>query len=88
MRRMVPARSPGGPAPYRPDEGLTVHVRESFKGEILGLQAELQVERQKASGNARKVTEGEIIELMLEAYKTARRNGEAGGKAVPLAKVS
>ena len=67
-------------------EVYAVRVRDSFKGEILGLQAELQLERQKASGKARKVTEGEIIELMLEAYKAARRNGEAGGNAVPLAK--
>jgi hypothetical protein len=63
-----------------------VRVRESFKGEILTLQAELQLERQKSNGKARKVTEGEIIELMLEAYKAARRNGEASGNAVPLAK--
>ena len=44
-----------------------MRVREGFKGEILALQAELQFERQKVSGKARKVTEGEIIELMLEA---------------------
>jgi hypothetical protein len=66
-------------------EVYAVRVRESFKGEILGLQAELQLERQKA-GKARKVTEGEIIEFMLEAYKAARSNGGAGGSAVPLAK--
>jgi hypothetical protein len=63
-----------------------VRVRETFKGEILGLQAELQLERQKSNGKARKVTEGEIIELMLEAYKVARRNGEACENAVPLTK--
>ncbi len=67
-------------------EVYAVRVRESFKGEILGLLAELQLERQKASRNAQKVTEGEIIELMLEAYKAVRRNGEASGNAVPLAK--
>jgi hypothetical protein len=63
-----------------------VRVRETFKGEILGLQAELQLERQKLNGKARKVTEGEIIELMLEAYKIARDRGEACGNAVPLTK--
>src|SRR6202042_906795 len=56
-----------------------VRVRESFKGEILRLQAELQLERQKSNAKARRVTEGEIIELMLEAYKVARRNGEICG---------
>ncbi len=67
-------------------EVYAVRVRDSFKGEILGFQAELQLDRQKTSGKARKVTEGEIIELMLEAYKAARRHGEAGGSAVPLAR--
>lgn len=67
-------------------EVYAVRVRDSFKGEILGLQAELQLERRKSSGTARKVTEGEIIELMLEAYKATRRNGEAGGGAVLLTK--
>jgi hypothetical protein len=47
------------------------------------LQAEVQLERQKSNGQARKVTEGEVIELMLEAYKAARRDGECGN-AVPL----
>ena len=51
----------------------------------MGLQAELQLERQKLKGKARKVTEGEVIELMLEAFKAARRNGDAAGNAVPLA---
>ena len=67
-------------------EVYAVRVRDSFKGEILGLQAELQLERRKSSGTARKVTEGEIIELMLAAYKATRRNGEAGGSAVLLTK--
>jgi hypothetical protein len=62
-----------------------VRVRESFKGEILTLQAELQLERQKSNGKARKVTAGEIIELMLETYKGVRRNGDCGN-AVPLTK--
>lgn len=62
-----------------------VRVRETFKGEILAVQAELQLERQRAKGKARKVTEGEIIELMLEGFKTARRNGDVAGNAVPLA---
>ena len=67
-------------------EVYAVRVRDSFKGEILGLQAELQLERRKSSRTARKVTEGEIIELMLEAYKATWRTGEAGGNAVLLTK--
>jgi hypothetical protein len=35
---------------------------------------------------ARRVTEGKIIELMLEAYKLARRDGAGYGNAVPLSK--
>jgi hypothetical protein len=62
-----------------------VRVREDFKGEMLGSQAELQLERQKLAGRARKVTEGELLELMLAAYKAARRNGDAIGYAVPIA---
>ena len=38
-------------------EVYAVRVRGSFKGEILALQAELQLERRKSSGTARKVTE-------------------------------
>jgi hypothetical protein len=67
-------------------EVYAVRVRDSFKGEILALQGQLQLERQKSSRAARKVTEGEIIELMLEAYKATRRTGEAGGNAVLLTK--
>jgi hypothetical protein len=63
-----------------------VRVRESFKGEILRLQAELQLERQKSNGKARKATEGEVIELMLETYKGARRNREVCGNALLLSK--
>ena len=62
-----------------------VRVRESFKGEILALQAELQLERQKVGAKAKKVTEGEVIELMLEAFRAARRNGDGVGLAVPIA---
>lgn len=65
-------------------EVYAVRVRDSFKGEILGLQAQLQLERRESSRAARKVTEGEIIELMLETYKATRRNDEAGGNAVLL----
>jgi hypothetical protein len=67
-------------------EVYAVRVRDSFKGEILALQGQLQLERQKSSRAARKVTEGEIIELMLEAYKATRRTGEAGENAVLLTK--
>ena len=65
-------------------EVYAVRVRDSFKSEILGLQAQLQLEREKSSRTARKVTEGEIIELMLETYKATRRPGEASVKAVLL----
>ena len=60
-------------------------VRDGFKGEILALQAELQLEHQNMNRRARKVTEGELLELMLDALKTARRNGGAIGYAVPIA---
>jgi hypothetical protein len=62
-----------------------VRVREGFKGEILALQAELQYESQQLTGKMRKVTDGEIMELMLKALKAERRNGGAEGKAVALA---
>lgn len=61
-----------------------VRTREDFKHEITGLQAEMTLERRKSGGKG-KVTEGEILELMLEAFKAARRNGEASSSAVPLA---
>ena len=66
-------------------EVFAVRVGKSFKGEILRLLAEVQLERQKTGDRCRRVTEGEIMELMLEAYKAARRNGDAAGHAVPLA---
>ena len=78
--RLRPARQRTGRT-----EAYSVRVRESFKGEMLALQAEIQLERHKSKGKARKVTEGEVIELMMEAFKTARRNGEVTGPAVPIA---
>lgn len=66
-------------------EVFAVRVGKSFKSEILRLLAELQLERHNAGNHGRRVTEGEIMELMLEAYKAARRNGDAAGHAVPLA---
>ncbi len=66
-------------------EVYAVRVRGTFKGEILRAVAELQLERQKGTATSRKVTEGEVMELMLEAFKTARRNGDIAGHAVPLA---
>ena len=66
-------------------EVYAVRVRDSFKGEIWDCRR-APAQRRKSSGTARKVTEGEIIELMLEAYKATRRNGEAGGNAVLLTK--
>lgn len=62
----------------------SVRVQEGFKREILLLQAQLQEERQRNGGSARKVTEGELIELMLEIYKFARREGCITGHAVPI----
>jgi hypothetical protein len=62
-----------------------VRVGNNFKGEMLGVQAELQLERNKLQGNAKKVTEGEIIERMLQTFKVALRNGNAAGNAVPIA---
>ena len=60
-----------------------VRVRDGFKSDILGLQAELQLERQRSQGKARKVTEGEVIELMLEVFKGRHAHDTAGG-AVPI----
>lgn len=65
-------------------EVYAVRVRGSFKGEILRAVAELQLERQ-GPGRQRKVTEGEVMELMLEAFKTARRDGDISSYGVPLA---
>jgi hypothetical protein len=59
-----------------------VRMRESFKSEILGFQAEVQLERQKLNRRARKVTEGELLELMLETFKVSRSNGDVSGYAV------
>jgi hypothetical protein len=53
-----------------------VRVREGFKGEIRELQAELQLERERLTDKSRKVTEGEIMELMLDALKAARHKGK------------
>ncbi len=66
-------------------EVYSVRVRDNFKGEMLRLEAEIQIERQRCKGKIRKVTEGEVVELMLETFNAARRNGEVAGKAVPLA---
>jgi len=63
-----------------------VRVSENFKGEMLTLQAELQLERHEVMGKAKRITEGEIIEKMLEVFKAARRSSSPIGNAVPLAK--
>ena len=65
-------------------EVYAVRVRETFKGEILTLQAELQLERQKLYRKAKKVTEGEIIELMLETFKNVRSDADTSVDAVLL----
>jgi hypothetical protein len=74
-----PGNSSGRTALY------AVRVRDGFKREVLSLQAEVQLERQRSKGKARKVTEGEIMELMLDALKAFRRNSGAAGHAVPVA---
>ena len=61
-----------------------VRVRESFKGSILSLVAEIQLERQKRDNKSRRVTEGEVIEMMLDVFKTARRTGVTNDNTVPL----
>ena len=66
-------------------EVYAVRVRETFKGEISRVAAEIQLERQNQNARARRVTEGEVMELMLEAFKAARRNGEVSGHAVAIA---
>ena len=64
----------------------SARVGAGFRGEVLRLQAQLQLERQSVEGNrARRVTDGEVLELMLEALKCARRNGESSGYAVSVA---
>lgn len=62
----------------------SVRVRDGFKGEILGLLAEMQVERLRLGGDARKFTEGELIEIMLSAFTAARQGRPADGMIVPL----
>lgn len=79
----------GGSAgpPRGPTEGrqvYSVRVRPSFKGEILSLVAKRQLQRQRRSGKARRVTEGEVMEVMLDAYRAFYRNGEMVGRAVPI----
>jgi hypothetical protein len=64
--------------PYR------VRVRQGFEREILLLQGQIQTERQQGGGKARKVTQGEVVELMLESFLVARRNRECAGYAVPI----
>ena len=70
----------------RRDTVYAVRVRDDFKSDILSLQAQIQLERREQLGKCRKVTEGEVVELMLEAFKASRGNGEASSPAVPLSK--
>lgn len=69
------------PSPSTP---YTVRVRSSFKSEVIALLTELQAERLGKHGATRRVTEREMLELMLDAYKAVRRNGGASGFASPL----
>ena len=61
-----------------------VRVRETFKGEILALQAELQLARLSRVGKARKVTEGEVMEYLLDTVKAMRRDGDGPHPAIAL----
>ena len=72
------SKTPGQTAPY------TVRVRSSFKSEVVALLTELQAERLNKHGATKRVTEREMLELMLDAYKAVRRNGGASGYAAPL----
>jgi len=72
------SKTPGSTAPY------TVRARRGFKSEVIGLLTELQAERLNKHGATKRVTEREMLELMLDAYKAVRRNGGASGYAVPL----
>ena len=67
------------PSPSRRRSGRTasysVRVAEGFKGEVLRLQAEIQLERQVENGRASKVTEGEVVmdkNFTLEADEVAQ----------------
>lgn len=82
---LTPPPENGSAPPVARSEIYSVRVRPGFKGEVLALQAQLQLERQRSGGKARRVTEKEIMELMLDAYKVARRNGDLAGHAVPIA---
>lgn len=64
--------------------GYSVRVRPSFKSEVLLMVARRQLQSQPPGGGARRVTEGEFVELMLDTYKTFLRNGELVGRSVPI----
>lgn len=70
----------------RRDAVYSVRVRDDFKSKMHRLQAELQIERQDLLGKCRKVTEGEVVELMLEAFKAKRGQSTGSALAVPLSK--
>ncbi len=53
----------------------SVRVRDGFKADILCLQAELQIEQSRLPGRARKISEGEVVEQMLQAFKASRTGG-------------
>lgn len=80
------ANRPGISAPQsKESEVFSVRVFKGYKGEVLKLQAELQLARQSAGGRARRVTERQIAELMLSALQTMHRNGEITSHSVPVA---
>jgi hypothetical protein len=77
-------RKPAQTTSKRP-EIYTARVRDGFKGEVRCLQAELQIARSRINGKAPKVTEGEVIEMMLDSFRKDRSVAEPRGPAAPIA---
>ena len=74
--------------PARPRTGRTdtfsVRVRRGFKDDLALLRAQVELERQEMGTASKRVTDGEIMELMLDALKASRRDGTARTDAVPI----
>jgi hypothetical protein len=64
---------------------FAVRVRNTFKGDILALQSEFQLARWSLDETARKASEGEVMEFLLDSGKAALCNGAATPSQVPLA---
>ena len=87
-RSDTPAQPAAPPKRTRRTSGRTqvysVRVRDGFKADILCLQAELQIEQSRMPGPARKIAEGEVIELVLQAFKASRASSPALAGAMTL----